>query len=279
MPIFRTATRSELDTIIDWAAAEGWNPGLDDAAPFWAADPEGFRVAEVDGQLAAAVSLVSFSDAYAFLGFYIAHPDFRGQGIARRLWDETLAGAGDRVIGLDGVVAEQEKYRQAGFVLLHANVRYAGRVEASEPKVQEIVEVQPLHHAMIIDHDRNLNPVRRERFLKEWLKPLETRQTFALLRGGAIAGFATLRQCREGYKIGPLYSDTEVGADLLFRKLAALTKGAPLQIDIPAPNAAARALCERYNLAPVFETARMYRGVAPDLPLSRIYGITTFELG
>jgi hypothetical protein len=42
---------------------------------------------------------------------------------------------------------------------------------------------------------------------------------------------------------------------------------------------AARALFERYGLKPVFETARMYRGPVPVLPLDRIYGITTFELG
>ena len=33
------------------------------------------------------------------------------------------------------------------------------------------------------------------------------------------------------------------------------------------------------GLTPVFETARMYRGPAPALPLERIFGITTFELG
>jgi hypothetical protein len=38
-------------------------------------------------------------------------------------------------------------------------------------------------------------------------------------------------------------------------------------------------LGERYGFRPVFETARMYRGPEPSLPLDRIYGITTFELG
>jgi hypothetical protein len=32
-------------------------------------------------------------------------------------------------------------------------------------------------------------------------------------------------------------------------------------------------------MKPVFETARMYTGPAPDLPLSRLYGVTSFELG
>jgi hypothetical protein len=29
----------------------------------------------------------------------------------------------------------------------------------------------------------------------------------------------------------------------------------------------------------VFETARMYKGSAPVLPLDNIFGVTTFELG
>ncbi|MCG8376259.1 MAG: hypothetical protein MI702_07235 [Chlorobiales bacterium] len=29
----------------------------------------------------------------------------------------------------------------------------------------------------------------------------------------------------------------------------------------------------------VFKTARMYKGVTPELPVERIFGITTFELG
>jgi hypothetical protein len=29
----------------------------------------------------------------------------------------------------------------------------------------------------------------------------------------------------------------------------------------------------------MFETARMYTGPAPNLPLDRLWGVTTFELG
>jgi hypothetical protein len=32
-------------------------------------------------------------------------------------------------------------------------------------------------------------------------------------------------------------------------------------------------------MAPSFETARMYAGAIPVLPWSRIYGISSFELG
>ena len=50
-------------------------------------------------------------------------------------------------------------------------------------------------------------------------------------------------------------------------------------LDVPEPNRAALALAARYGLSPSFETARMYRGLAPALSLGAIYGITTFELG
>ncbi|AGA91039.1 hypothetical protein Thimo_2296 [Thioflavicoccus mobilis 8321] len=45
--IVRAMTRAELDTLVDWAAAEGWNPGLNDAQIFWDTDPDGFVAAEL----------------------------------------------------------------------------------------------------------------------------------------------------------------------------------------------------------------------------------------
>ncbi|MDO9417580.1 GNAT family N-acetyltransferase [Pararhizobium sp.] len=277
--IFRKAERAELDTILEWAAAEGWNPGLDDAAPFWAADPEGYWIAEEEGTIAAAVSLVRYGDTHAFLGLYIAEPAFRGRGIAFDLWQRALASEPGRTIGLDGVVAQQAAYLRSGFAYAHANHRYGGMVEAGEPTGEGIVEVAPVHMQLLTAYDHRFNPAPRDVFLREWLKDTRTRRSFALIDGGDVSGFGTIRASHDGFKIGPLFSDSETGADLLFRKLVASVGGGQIYLDIPEPNASARALCERYNMTPVFETARMYRGTAPDLPLGQIYGITTFELG
>ncbi len=60
-----------IRTAVDWARREGWNPGLDDAAAFAAADAEGYLGLSVAGQLAATISLVSFGKSFGFLGFYI----------------------------------------------------------------------------------------------------------------------------------------------------------------------------------------------------------------
>lgn len=277
--IIRNASRTELDTMIDWAAREGWNPGLDDAVPFWTADPDGYWIAEEDGVVAAALSLVRYDQRYGFLGFYMAHPDYRGQGIGFALWQKAVSEAGERTIGLDGVVAQQDNYRKSGFAFAHANFRYGGDVQCAEPPGTELVSVSPVHIPMLAAYDARFNPARRDAFLREWLKAISTRESFALIRNAQVLGYGTIRACREGHKIGPLFADTETAADLIFRKLAGSVGGGLIYLDIPEPNAAARALCDRYNLKPVFETARMYRGRAPELPLGQIYGITTFELG
>ena len=34
--------KSHLNTLINWASSEGWNPGKNDAEVFWNTDPDGF---------------------------------------------------------------------------------------------------------------------------------------------------------------------------------------------------------------------------------------------
>ena len=76
-----------------------------------------------------------------------------------------------------------------------------------------------------------------------------------------------------------MFADDEERADILFRALAASANGPPIFLDCPEPNRSAVDLATRDGLSPVFETARMYRGGTPDVPLRQIYGITTLELG
>ena len=111
----RTMRPDEISIAVNWAAAEGWNPGLADDACFAAVDPEGFLIGELDGAPAATVSCVNYSASFAFLGFYIVREDLRGRGYGLRIWDAAVAHAGPRVIGLDGVVAQQQNYRKSGF--------------------------------------------------------------------------------------------------------------------------------------------------------------------
>ena len=82
----RTMTPDEIGLALDWAAAEGWNPGLYDAAPFLAADPEGFLIGFLEDVPVAMISAVRYGKTFGFLGFYLVRPDRRGQGYGWAIW-------------------------------------------------------------------------------------------------------------------------------------------------------------------------------------------------
>lgn len=273
------ADAAGLAVMADWAAAEGWNPGLGDAGPFLAADPGGFLLARLDGEPVACISVVTYGPAYGFLGFYICRPEFRGRGFGWATWSAGMARLGDRTVGLDGVVAQQANYAKSGFVLAHRSIRHAGTVAAPAHSDPRLRAPGPDDRAALTAYDRAAFGFDRPGFLAAWTDGSEGRVTRLLVADGRVVGYGTIRPCRSGYKIGPLFADDAAGAEALFLALAAEAGGATIALDTPAPNAASVALAERHGLAPVFETARMYRGPDPGLPLARIFGITTFELG
>jgi ribosomal protein S18 acetylase RimI-like enzyme len=274
--LIRTMSRAELDRAVDWAAAEGWNPGLNDADAFYAADRQGFFAGVLDGEMIASISLVAYDARFSFLGLYIVQPAHRGKGLGLKLWCEAVARHGTTLVGLDGVVAQQENYKKSGFQLAYRNIRYRG-VVAGRPSAR-LAAADTVPFDRLLAYDREFFPAPRPDFLGSWIKPADGKALVAIDDGG-IAGFGVIRACLEGLKIGPLYASTERIAEELLIALAATARGDTIYLDVPAPNAAAIRLAERQGMKPVFETARMYTGAAPDLPLSRLYGVTSFELG
>jgi GNAT superfamily N-acetyltransferase len=274
----RVMDREDLDRAIEWAAMEGWNPGLNDAGCFKAADPSGFLTACLDHEPIASISVVRYSEAFGFLGLYIVRPDRRGQGFGYRLWQAGMASLAGCTIGLDGVVAQQQNYARSGFVLAHRNVRFGGTPRIETPRDEHLQPIRPGMIDAVLTYDRPFFAAPRESFLRCWLHP-DARTGLALVEDGTIKGYGVIRECRTGFKIGPLFADGEREATVLFRALAARAEGAPVFLDLPEINEAAMRLATGHGLSPVFETARMYRGPRPDIALSRTYGVTTFELG
>jgi GNAT superfamily N-acetyltransferase len=274
----RAMRPDEIELPADWAAAEGWNPGLSDGACFSTVDPGGFLIGELDGAPAATISCVNYDDRFAFLGFYIVRADLRGRGYGLRIWNAAVAHAGSRVIGLDGVVAQQENYRKSGFELAYANVRYGGTVAASAAFQAGTVALRDVPFAMIEASDATVFPARRTQFLRAWIGT-SGHIGYALMRDAALAGWGVIRPCRKGRKIGPLVADDRAAAEAVLSALLAQAGDGEIFLDVPAVNRDAVALAESLGLKPVFETARMYTGRIPPLRLERVFGVTTFELG
>ncbi|CTQ51272.1 GNAT family N-acetyltransferase [Jannaschia donghaensis] len=267
----RVMTPAELETVIDWAEAEGWNPGLDDVVPFRTADPDGFFVAVEEKVPVAAISVVNHSERFAFLGLYLCRPDRRGYGIAHDLWRYALRHAGDRIVGLDGVPAQLANYRASGFVEAGATVRYSGRPDGH--LCTGAVPATAADLPVLTGREAHASGWSKSAYMMAWLAPSEHRTTWI----GPDGGFVTVRRCRSGAKIGPLVASDADEARALLTHAAACAPG-ELTIDVPASAPALGAICRDLNLVPEFETVRMYRGDVTVSPRD-FYAVASLELG
>jgi len=272
----RCARLDEIAMMLDWAAAEGWNPGLDDAEAFLEADPEGFFVAELANMPVAAISVVNHGSDMAFLGLYLCLPEFRGRGIGYRLWQHALVHAGGRTVGLDGVAAQEPNYAKSGFVRSGATLRLEAHL-APLPD-SRIRPARPEDGKAIAALDTVANGYARTAFLDAWMTPAPTRRCVVLDGPGGPEGFAVIRLCRSGAKIGPIVAPDANRALALARAAAALLPSDRVSIDVPAQNAALLSQLRAIGFNETFATARMYRGPAPrSAGLAQAIG--TMELG
>lgn len=269
--------------VVEWAAGEGWNPGLADHAHFLAQDPAGFFLGRLGGRPVSAISVVVYDDRYAFLGFYLVRPELRGRGYGLATWRAGLEHAGARTVGLDGVVGQQDNYRKSGFSFAHRTLRFAGvpipgpSHGAATGGLVEIGEEDALVRA-VADYDRGCYPADRPGFVAPWVTaPYHT--AYACVREGAVAGYGVIRPARDGHRIGPLFADTPEDAAALFDALAASAEGSTVMFDAPEPNQPALALAKSRGLEGTFETARMYTGPVRPMSDRKVFAATTLELG
>ncbi|MGW5369959.1 GNAT family N-acetyltransferase [Streptomyces sp. NPDC004009] len=271
------ATLADWPVISGWAAAEGWNPGLSDGPAFFAQDPEGFFLGRIDGEPVSAVSVVNHGPDYAFLGCYLVRPDLRGHGHGLTTWKTALAHAGNRTVGLDGVVAQQDNYRRSGFEPAHRTVRFTGVASGGGP-ASGVRPAGPADLPAVTAYDALCTPADRPRFLAAWLTGPGHR-AFVRHDGDRLTGYGVIRPGHDTLRIGPLFADTADDARALFAALTAGAAGLAVAVDVPEPNTAALALVEAAGFSPSFETARMYTGPVRAHAQERVFGVTTLELG
>ena len=275
----RIATRAEVDIAVEWAAKEGWNPGFHDADCYYSADPNGFLIGFLGNEPIATISAIKYGNTFGFIGFYIVKPAYRGRGYGIQIWRAALKHLDGRNIGLDGVVAQQKNYMKSGFNLAYRNIRYEGIIGGNPPYNAEIIKLSALPFETIESYDRPFFPEDRSPFIKFWISQPDC-TALGIMRGGKLVGYGVMRICHSGHKIGPLFADSPELAESLFLALRTGAKTKELiYIDIPGVNQAAVSLAKRYDMAVVFETARMYTGERPDMPLHRLFGVTSFEVG
>ncbi len=273
----RAMRREDLDLAVRWAAQEGWNPGLRDAACFWEADPEGFFVGLYEGEPVAVIAAVNYG-GFGFVGLYIVRPDMRGRGYGHALWRHALARLDGVTLGLDAVTAQEATYARSGFVTAHASIRFCWDQPPDPCVAERLVPLEEVPLQDVLDYEAQCFPAARAGFMRCWTT-MPNARGLAVVRGGEFLGFGVVRTCEEGSKIGPLFAEDCEIAETLLLGLGAAAEQTPVFLDVPETNVRGVHLAAHYGMTEVFRTVRMYRGPEPDSDVFKIFGVTSFELG
>ena len=271
----------EVATLIEWAAKEHWNPGLADVGIAWSVDPAAFIAVRERGELIAGGTILSYDGAFGFMGLFIVRQDLRGAGLGTSLWQyrrDRLIGrlAPGASIGMDGVFGMVPFYERGGFVLAHRDLRLEGTAHgARDPSV---VALSAVGFPVIDSFDRKHVAAPRSALLRRWLEQRGAHGG-ALLEDERLVAYGVVRPCRVGYRFGPFLAERADLAERLMGHLLAAIEGEPVQIDVPEPNEAGLGLARESGLVESFGCARMYLGGEPDIPLNRVFGVTSFEFG
>ncbi|MCF2857737.1 GNAT family N-acetyltransferase [Pseudoalteromonas sp. SMS1] len=281
----RTMRKDEVELAVSWAEKEGWNPGKNDAQSYCLADPKGFLIGLVEGEPVAVISAIKYSKEFGFIGFYIVKPEYRGKGYGYALWQAAMAYLDGCNVGLDGVVEQQDNYRKSGFELAYRNIRYQGVFKASQFDVASHLsphitsEFEPV---CIQTFEAPFFPADRKRFNQQW-RIQSNAHALVINTPDGITGYGVIRACECGYKIGPLYAENQVDAKALVGALIARAvdsdKADTVYLDVPECNQEAVSMAKSLGMSIAFETARMYTKSAPSLPLHRMFGVASFEIG
>jgi GNAT superfamily N-acetyltransferase len=277
----RTMNQQELaDYPLTWAINEDWHPGDYDAEYFHATDPNGFFLGVLEDEPIAAMSAVKYDADFGFIGMYLVKPDYRGQGFGFSVWQQGMAYLQHRNIGLDGTIAQQANYQKSGFKTAYRHLRFQTQGLGQQlPQDAQVVELSQVALNTVQNYDAQVFPANRRDFIRRWI--IQRRGVaLGIVRDQQLTAYGVIRACHGGYRIGGWYADTINEAEVL---LLALLNHAPLScpvwIDVPDVNSAAMKLIAHYNMTMIFDVLRMYTRTAPVVDLTKVFGITSLELG
>lgn len=272
----RPMAREDRTLVHAWAAQEGWNPGNSDADILATLDSNGLLLCTVDGKAAGCIGASAYSHTYGFIGLYIVQPEYRGQGVGAALWRAAFNHLGKRNIAIDGDPGHRSNYEAYGFKPVHGIRRFQGRGGGHRPV--DAVDLRVFSFERVVHYDGEVFGAERPIFLDRWTHQDGATSVGVINTRGVIAGYGTVRPCKQGFRIGPLFANRPEDASHMMDALLAAVSDQPVFMDVPANNPDALAVMDAHNFAPIFETERLYTGGRPVGDPKRTYALTGFML-
>ena len=261
-------TAADIPAAMRLKETAGWNQTETDWRNVLRLAPDGCFGIEVNGTLAATTTAVCFGRELAWIGMVLTHPDYRGQGMARRLMEHALAYLENRAdwVKLDATDMGYPLYKKLGFEDESPIERWSGRADlklrATAGSLARLDETMDR---------RAFGADRRE--LLSVLGAIEctaTPQGYAMGRAGSKATY-----------FGPCVAKTSEAARSLVAEFLTRHAGETVYWDILPHNIEAIRIAKEAGFQPLRKLVRMARPGRAPFPHEdgMVYAIAGFEYG
>jgi GNAT superfamily N-acetyltransferase len=256
----------------------GWNQTEADWRRFLALEPDGGRLAELDGVPVGTVTTCTFGPV-AWVAMVLVDEAFRGRGVGRALVAEALAfldGRGVRSVRLDATPLGRPLYERLGFVAEYSLTRYEGVLPPAGPAVAGVEPAQVEDLDELARWDREVTGTDRRKLLSRLFA--EHADAWRVIRAEEAWGFAAARPGADAVHIGPCVATAEAGP-LLLADAASRYAGQRVIVDIPTANRPAASLAAGLGLAPSRPLLRMGRGEPVAERVAELWASSGPEMG
>jgi len=275
--MIRLITREDIPACMRLKEAAGWNQTAQDWENLLALEPQGCWVYKIDGVVAGSTTAVCYGRDMAWIGMVLVQPEYRGQGIARKLMQHALQyleGRGVRCTKLDATDMGRPLYEQLGFVHELVIERWAGTASGKSGGVN-LVQICADDVTAISTLDRAGFGADRTALLQRLL------QTFS---GDAVSlprGYVMGRPGANEYFLGPCVAESEDEARRLVAHFLARHAGKRVFWDLLPANEHAVSLARSLGFEPLRKLLRMARplSVCPSGDVGRVFAAAGFEYG
>ena len=285
--------------ICERAATNGHRPGALDHISYFAADETGFFVGELEGKPISCLSVVKHADNFAHLGHYMVDEPYRGSGYGLLTWKAAMASI-DESYNTGGFAIEekvpifqrvglQPKWCVQRFDLVASQVEFALSKINSPPSFM-IQPASEVDFQNLLRYDTEVHVFQRQSFLEKWITAPNCHASVAISDNGRVVGYIVIRTTlkrEEGWRVGPLFADNSQIARSLYRevcsKIAAENPEDIIAVDVPygdLVNPDALKIVKELSGIPTFKCVRLYtKGIPSSMPLKKLFGITSLEIG
>jgi GNAT superfamily N-acetyltransferase len=289
----RTMKPGDVPSAMDLSAAANWDQTHDDWLRILRLSPQGCRLIEDAGRIVATTSLFSYGARLAWIGMVLTRPEYRRQGLSRRLMEDAIANAereGIRTLKLDATDEGRPLYESLGFVVEGKVERWARDAgeSAAAPELSSFSAYSgqvPSHEVCIPSSLFSLDERAFGASRRALLESLSA-------SGGCTAtaeGYLLTRPGRTAQYLGPCVAASEAVAHQLIAACleSSIAAGKEHEApqsrtwywDLPPANPGAVRCATKFGFQRRRKLWRMRRGEAIENNDALVYALAGFELG